>query len=116
MQVLLFGLGLLANTALLAAIVTGFFRVSNAIYTRAHQKAAARVIVMGLSIVMVLVSISVGLFMPLFLAAALGLLTTQTGSAICISLASVIGILVLIYAVRSPAGRRYAQLGVWGRG
>jgi hypothetical protein len=114
-QLLLFGLGLLANTALLVVVVTGFFRASSAIFTRVQHRAVARVIVMALSILMVILSISVGLFMPLFLAAALGLVATQTGSAICVSIASVIGLIVVIYAVRSPAGRRYAQLRVWGR-
>jgi len=115
-QVLLFGIGMLANTALLFVIVAEFFRTANSIYERPLHRRFARVIVMALSTVMVVVSLAVGLFVPMFLAAAFGIATTQEGVAVCVAVSSVIGLTVLIYAARSPAGRRYSQLGVWGRG
>lgn len=115
-QVLLSGIGMLANTALLFVIVAGFLRAANSIYSRAQHGTIARVSVMALSIVMAPAVFAVGLFVPMFLALALGLVTTQEGFAVCIAVSSVIGLYVVIYAARSPAGRRYSQLGVWGRG
>jgi hypothetical protein len=115
-QVLLFGAGMLVNTALLFVIIAGFFRAASGIYSQRLHRTIARVIVMALSAAMVLASIAVGLFVPMFLASSLGLATTQESIAVCVALASMIGLCVLIYAARSPAGRRYSQLGVWGRG
>lgn len=105
-----------ANAALLFVIVAGFFRAANSIYSRAQHRTIARVIVMALSMVMVLSSLAVCLFVPMFLATAFGLVTTPEGVAVCVAVSSVIGLCVLIYVTRSPAGRRYSQLGVWGRG
>jgi len=115
-QVLLFVTGMLANTALLFVIVAGFFRAANSIYSRTQHRTIARVIVMALSVFMVPLSVAVGLFVPMFLAAAFGLVTTQEGVAVCVVVSSVIAICVMIQAVQSPAGRRYSELGVWGRG
>jgi hypothetical protein len=114
-QPLLAVLGVLVNTAILFLIVSGYLRAANSTWARVHNKTVARAILIPLSVVGAVLVFTVSMLLPLWVASYSGVLRSKEsllGLALLL-LAVLVG--VLIFAVRSPAGRRYAELRIWGQ-
>jgi uncharacterized BrkB/YihY/UPF0761 family membrane protein len=106
--------GLFATAVALALLLGGFFRLANRVHARVENKWAGRLLVILLGVSVLLVCLFLGVIAPILLARFYGGVTTLEGLQAYVGASSIIGLCVIFYTARTPAGQQYAKAGIWG--